>query len=164
MFKLLISLAFGAIAALVSDSCFSQTIGVHTWSEHGKDTYDITHEGGPNTTKKFNEKNYGVYVIAGEVDLFGLPVSPIAGVYKNSYYHTTVYAGLTYEHVLVGNWLHWGATAALATGYQRVHGVGVLRPTFMPHVIVRVDDFAVRYSLTPAKGGVFQHLSFEWEL
>lgn len=162
MFKLLISLAFGAIAALVCDSCFSQTIGVHLFSEHGHDTYQITDEYGPYAERKFNEKNFGAYIIAGHVDLFGVPVSPIVGAYKNSYYHTTVYGGLTYDAPLVGNWLHWGATAALATGYQRVHGVGILRPTLMPHLIVRLPgELAVRYSITPAKGGVFQHVSIE---
>lgn len=164
MFKLLISLAFGAIVALLGETASAQTIGVHLFSEHGHDTYDITHEGGPNTTKKFNEKNFGGYIIAGEVDIFGVPVSPIVGAYKNSYYHTTVYAGLTWDMDLFGP-LRVGASAVLGTGYERVHGVGKLRPMLMPHILLDLPaGLTLRYSVTPAKGGVFQHISIERSL
>jgi hypothetical protein len=95
------------------------------------------------------------------VDLFGFSARPVAGAFNNSYEHLTVYAGVNRDWKVWGP-LSVGATAALATGYEMVHGVGKVRVVLMPHAVLALPkEVAVRMSATPAKGGVFLHLAIE---
>lgn len=141
--------------AWASSDAKAATIGVHTFSNHGKDTHAVTHEGGDDTYEKFNNKNWGLYYIADS----GLTL----GGYDNSYDKWTMYVGWTWTSP---NWgpLRASVTAALATGYQSVHGVGILRPIVMPSVLLDLPrGTAVRWSIAPNhEKGFFQHLSFEW--
>jgi hypothetical protein len=151
-----------AILALVALYCLltlwapeakAQTaVGVHLWSEHSKNEYEITHEGGVSEYRKFNEKNYGLYVVHN---------GWTAGTFENSYYRRTVYGGYSWVWPVYGP-LDACLTVALATGYRRVPGVGTLRPMAMPGVRMALPEgIFLRYSVAPAKGGAFQHLSIE---
>lgn len=149
-----LALVIGVILGLGYSAAEAQVIGLHTWSEHSRDTHAMTHEGGPNTYKKFNEENWGLYYI----DQSGFTV----GGYRNSYYKNTFYVGWSLE---TDPWygLRAAITGAFATGYDTVHGVGAIRPMLMPSVVLDVGSPArLRWSVAPAKGGVFQHLSLEW--
>lgn len=140
------------LLVLFAPDARAQTVGVHTWSDHSHDTYNITHEGGDNTSKKFNEANFGLYFLKD---------GWVVGAYRNSYYRTTVYGGYVWQTPLYGP-LDVAVSAALATGYRRVHGVGVLRPMLMPQLVLHLPaGLDLRYSVAPAKGGAFQHLSIE---
>lgn len=139
----------------------AQTVGLHLVSKHSQDTYDVMHRGGGVTQKEFKEENFGVYFIAQPVDIVGFKGRPIFGTYRNSYYRQTVYFGVNRDWNVYGP-LSAGATVALATGYERVMGVGKLRPVLMPHLVLALPaGFAVRYSVAPAKEGAFQHISIE---
>lgn len=138
---------------VLTDPAWAETrVGVHLWSEHSKDNYQITHEGGRNTERKFNEQNYGLYVTHN-----GWTV----GTFENSYHRRTWYGGYTWARTVYGP-VDAVAVAGLATGYRRVHGVGLLRPMIMPGLRISLPGgLDLRYSAVPAKGGAFQHLSVE---
>jgi hypothetical protein len=160
MFRIIsfcLGLIVGVIAMTFSDTCRAGTLGLHTWSEHGKATYQITHEGGAPEERKFNEDNFGLYYIGQD--------NWIVGAYKNSYYRNTVYAGYVIDGPTfrpLGVQVKPALAAALATGYRRLEGVGTLRVMLMPQVVVHTGyGTAVRYSLAPGKRGMFQHLSIE---
>lgn len=139
----------------------AQTVGLHLFSKHGNETHAVTHEGGADTVEKFNNKNFGAYYMHTPVDLFGFSARPTAGAFNNSYEHLTVYAGVNRDWKVWGP-LSVGATAALATGYEMVHGVGKVRVVLMPHAVLALPkEVAVRLSATPAKGGAFIHLGIE---
>lgn len=137
------------------------TIGVHTFSEHARAYFERTHEGALNSRHKFNESNFGAYYVTDN----GWTI----GTYRNSYYRQTFYAG----YVVSGPTLLAAGpfsirpdlSMALATGYKRVYGVGVLRPMLMPQIVIQsAYGPAIRYSVAPGKEGVFQHLSVEVKL
>lgn len=142
-----------ALLALSATAASAATIGIHTISKHGKEHFDRIYEGQVQERVKYNNKNFGMYFVADS----GLTV----GAYKNSYYHTTAYAGWTFYGPSVGP-VGTGLTAILATGYSRNIGYGKLRPMAMPSVSMDLPaGMRVRYTAAPAKKGFFQHLTIE---
>jgi|ERR1043165_6186226 hypothetical protein len=141
------------LAAMLATSAQAQTIGVHTFSKHSVNTFDYVYADGHRRTVAMNERNLGGYVIFDN----GL----IVGGYHNSYWEPTFYAGYTHNFANFGP-ITPSLTAAIATGYEKIYGVGKLRPMLMPSLIAKTPlGVSLRYSAAPAKGGLFQHLSVE---
>ncbi len=139
--------------ALSATTASAATFGLHTVSKHGKEHFDRVADGEVQERVKYNNQNGGVYYVADS----GFTV----GTYKNSYYHTTVYAGWTLYGPSLGP-VGTGLTAILATGYSRNIGYGRLRPMAMPSLSVSLPaDFRIRYTAAPAKKGFFQHVTIE---
>jgi hypothetical protein len=142
-----------ALIAATTLPSHAGTVGVHLVSKHEADTHEVTAPDGSKFREEYNNRNPGLYYIADS----GLTV----GAYRNSYFHSTVYAGWTWHGPTFGP-LQPSVTAVLATGYRRVHGVGLLRPMVLPSLRLEGPaGVALRYHLGPAKGGVFQHLAVE---
>jgi hypothetical protein len=142
------------LAALLSGAVQAQTIGVHLFSEHSEDTFERRYKDtGRVEQVAYNERNFGAYYISRD--------GWIVGVYDNSYYRTTVYAGYMLDGPRFGP-VGTHLAAALGTGYEWCPGTGKLRPMLMPSLTVATPlGVSLRYSVAPAKGGVFQHLSIE---
>lgn len=143
-----------ATAALLS--CLSAqavTVGIHTFSKHESANYDYDTYDGIAAQRKYNNRNFGLYVIADN--------GFTAGGYRNSYGVNSFYAGWTWQGPSLGP-VSIAATAALATGYESRYGVGKLRPMVMPSLILATPlGVSVRYTAGPAKHGFIQHLSIE---
>lgn len=141
-------------AALFCGHAAAQTFGVHTFSQHGHDSYTQFHgNDAPPEVVKFNEKNWGLYYINRD--------GWMIGGYRNSYYHNTFYAGYMWDGPTFGP-IGTHIAGAIATGYSEVQGVGLLRPMLMPSLTLAAPmGVSARWSVAPAKGGLFMHLSFE---
>jgi hypothetical protein len=147
---------FTALTLAIAAPAQAGTLGVHLVSRHESRTYEAMHPGGPIWHVPYNNRNTGLYYVTDS----GL----VVGAYRNSYNVDTVYAGRQWVSPSYGP-VRFAATAAVATGYQTVHGIGKLRPMLMPSVLVDTPlGVTVRYSAAPAKGGIFQHLSLEMKL
>lgn len=148
----LIAAAILAVTAL-PEIAQADTFGVHLFSRHEAATHELTRPDGTTYREPYNNRNFGAYFIADS----GLTL----GAYRNSYGFNTAYAGWTWQGPTFGP-LQPAVTTVLATGYRRVHGVGVLRPMVLPSVRLEGPaGVSLRYFIGPAKGGVFQHVAIE---
>lgn len=139
--------------SLVPGCAQAATFGVHAVSHHNSRTFDRVYLDGSSEKVAYNNTNPGLYVITRD--------GWTAGFYENSYYETTAYAGWTWSGPAWGP-VRVEATFALATGYDRVFGCGVLRPMLLPSAVVSLpEDFKVRLSGMPIGNSGFLHLSIE---
>jgi hypothetical protein len=141
------------IRAALTAALIAATLPAHLFSRHEAADHELTRPDGTTYREPYNNRNFGLYFIADS----GLTL----GAYRNSYGFNTAYAGWTWHGPTFGP-LQPAVTTVLATGYRRVHGVGVLRPMVLPSLRLEGPaGVALRYHLGPAKGGVFQHLAIE---
>ena len=76
----------------------------------------------------YNEHNWGAGIEHGINEDW----RAIAGIYRNSFYRSTVYAGATYHPLRFGDW-HAGGAIFLASGYER-------RPVVLPFPSVSYEQ------------------------
>jgi hypothetical protein len=160
--RALIHLATAALAVLCLSVAFTSkahadTIGLHTFSHHTRDSYDWCHSntsGKRTCPKAYNNRNLGAYYIHES--------GATAGFYENSYSRYTVYAGYTaYTPFFYG--VRGVATLAVATGYKRLYNAGTLRVVLAPGLAYTYRDVTARWTVVPGREG-FQHLSLEYKL
>ena len=96
-----------------------------------------------NTTNhtKHNEENYG---IGFERAVFKDTIMA-GGVYRNSYWNTSHYLGLTYVPIQYG-YFHFGAFGGIVTGYDDPFGIKIL-----PTMSIQGKRFGVNLGVLPAR-------------
>lgn len=114
------------------------------------DTYVIAHgaskHGSTADSYKFNEVNLGAALRLDLTDTHGLQ----AGVYRNSYYKLTAYAGYQYTPVRIGA-VRLGGFVGLASGYkaQSALNVGALSVVGGAYAVADFDSYTVAVRAAP---------------
>jgi len=77
------------------------------------DDWVVVTVGSRHHKRGYNEHNYGIGIENGIIGNW----RAVGGIYRNSYYRQTLYAGAQYQPWQTGTW-RGGVTVMLATGYE----------------------------------------------